>query len=125
MTKLKTSPKFPAIHVTYEWNIIWPSVLAPLSIVMHNLGQHLIANSIVHGLKFNYVLRKCVVLLTVTKVEQLTADNNRGIFSKEDHAVKCCVSNGVDVRRPLEEICAPVLSDVVITIHTKPSVGVH
>ena len=52
----------------YEWNIIWPPVLAPLSIIMYNLGQHLIANSIVHGLKFNYILRKCIVLLTVTKI---------------------------------------------------------
>ena len=56
---------------------------------------------------------------------QLTTDNNGGILSEEHHPMKCRVSDGVEVWWPPEEVSAPVLSDVLVTVHTQPPVGVH
>ena len=71
----------------------------------------------------NHLANFGLTVLTISS--RLTTDDNAGVAAKEDHAVKCCISNGKDVGRSFKEVPASVLRDVVVAVDIECSVRVH
>ena len=55
----------------------------------------------------------------------LTTDDNAGILSEEHHAMKCSISDGIDVWWSVKYVSASVVSNEVASEYTKLPIRVY